>query len=241
MTWFERFAKVRTWTSVVAPAIFAGSLFTGAAQRGARFVGQADEADAREIVRLTALAAASGETSVTYAYTRVLDQQGHAEGVASAPWLSALRFVAGLIGQLRAELPRGTALIVTGDHGMVNVTNTSRIVVEQVPALQEGVAFVAGEARFRHVYVQPGRDGDVAGRWAAHLGDDAWVRTRDEAIAEGWFGAVSPRMAERIGDVVVAARGMCGVFTLAHPRELKLRGMHGSLTRAEMQVPLMVL
>ena len=64
------------------------------------------------------------------------------------------------------------------------------------------------------------------------IGDRAWVRTRDEAIAEGWFGPVDDRVRGRIGDVLVAG---IGPFTLvdsrtARPQVLALIGQHGSLT-----------
>ena len=64
---------------------------------------------------------------------------------------------------------------------------------------------------------------------------------RDEAIGDGWFGdVVEPRVAERIGDVVVAMREDWAVMTTTFPGEFGLVGMHGSLTPAEMQVPLFV-
>jgi len=47
-------------------------------------------------------------------------------------------------------------------------------------------------------------------------------------------------MADRIGDVIAAARGSSAVVaTVAEPRESVLVGMHGSLTPAEQRVPLL--
>jgi len=73
------------------------------------------------------------------------------------------------------------------------------------------------------------------------LGDDAWVRPGDEAVAAGWFGPVAAMNRERIGDLVVAARGTAGVIrSVAEPRMAGLPGQHGSLTAAEQLVPLLV-
>ena len=70
------------------------------------------------------------------------------------------------------------------------------------------------------------------------LGDRAWVLARDEAIKEGWFGPVDPRMADRIGDVVAAAAGSFAVVATTHePGESRLLGMHGSLTPSDQLVP----
>jgi hypothetical protein len=77
---------------------------------------------------------------------------------------------------------------------------------------------------------------------SAAVGDRAWVRTREEAIAAGWFGPVRDRVRGRIGDVVVAARGTFALVDsrTARPQLLALIGQHGSLTAAEQLVPLLI-
>ncbi|MGH3977902.1 MAG: alkaline phosphatase family protein, partial [Pseudonocardiaceae bacterium] len=73
------------------------------------------------------------------------------------------------------------------------------------------------------------------------LGSRAWVVSREEAVTAGWFGPVASPVAERIGDVVVAARGGTGVLRrVAEPRESALVGHHGSLTAAEQLVPFLL-
>jgi hypothetical protein len=47
--------------------------------------------------------------------------------------------------------------------------------------------------------------------WREVLGDDNWVVPGEEAIAQRWFGSVAPAMRDRIGDVVVAARGTAAI------------------------------
>jgi hypothetical protein len=103
-----------------------------------------------------------------------------------------------------------------------------------------GLDALAGEGRFRQLYVDREPVPAVAARWADRLGDKAWVLTRDEAIEAGWFGAVDPDLVERWGHVLVAMRTDWAVMTRQFPRELSLVGMHGSLTAAEMAVPLLI-
>ncbi|HEY8729582.1 MAG TPA: alkaline phosphatase family protein, partial [Acidothermaceae bacterium] len=111
--------------------------------------------------------------------------------------------------------------------------------VEAVPGLREGVVLMGGEPRARYLYVREGALDDVLSRWREHLGGDAVVCTRDEAIDAGWFGAVDDRYRERIGDVVVAMIADISVVdTHLHPREARLVGQHGSVTPAEQLVPL---
>jgi hypothetical protein len=81
----------------------------------------------------------------------------------------------------------------------------------------------------------------VAQRWRRALGDRAVVRTREQATAEGWFGALEARVADRFGDVLVAATGSTVLLVPSvWPREARMRGHHGSLTPAEMLVPCLV-
>jgi hypothetical protein len=142
--------------------------------------------------------------------------------------------------RLRAALPPEVTLIITADHGMIDIPPQQRIVAEDDPALMAGVSALAGEGRFRQLYVDHDLPHRVADRWRARLGELAWVRTRDEAIDEGWFDAIDDQLRDRWGHVLVALRGDWAIMTRTFPREFTLIGMHGSLTPAEMLVPLIV-
>ena len=185
-------------------------------------------------------AARQGRRSLVYAYERELDHTGHVEGCGSRQWLTHLSRIDAMVERLRDELPDDVVLIVTGDHGMVDVPRQNQILAEDEPELMAGVDALAGEGRFRQLYVDRDHPSAVAARWAERLGELAWVRTRDEAIDEGWFGPVDPELRERWGHVLVALRTDWAVMTRQFPRELSLVGMHGSLTAAEMTVPLFV-
>jgi hypothetical protein len=103
------------------------------------------------------------------------------------------------------------------------------------------VVLLGGEARFRHVYCAAGAVLDVQARWRGLLGDAALVLTRDEAVACGWFGEVTAPVRPRLGDVVAAARDDWGLFSSTDfPYELRLVGLHGSLTPVEMRIPVLV-
>lgn len=234
-TWFERLDAADVGCATVSLARFAGSGLTRSALRGRRFVPVLG--DGEFVERAELIAHTSRDASLVYAYERMLDHEGHGFGVGSWQWLDALAGVDDLATHLREALDDDTCLLITGDHGMINVDPDHHIVVEDHPELG-GCDLIGGEARFRHLYT---RDADaVAARWQEFLGDRAWVRTRDEAIRQGWFGPVAERVAPRIGDVVVAMRGEWAVLTHTHPVEFGLVGMHGSLTPDEMLVPLLV-
>jgi hypothetical protein len=239
-TFFELAAKTGIAVATVALTRFRGTGLTEAALRGAAFVPFSDDTAEDLRIALVEEAALRGDRSVVYAYERELDHCGHVHGCNSTTWLGQLARIDAMCERLRAALPPEVTLIITGDHGMIDIPNDQRIVAEDDPALMAGVSALAGEGRFRQLYVDHEPAQLVADRWRARLGELAWVRTRDEAIDEGWFAATDDQLRDRWGHVLVALRGDWAVMTRAFPREFTLIGMHGSLTPAEMLVPLIV-
>ena len=239
-TFFERAAAAGVAVSSVGLQRFQGSGLTEAALRGAEFVPFEHERAEEKRIDLVVRAATRGERSLVYAYERQLDHVGHAHGCGSEDWLRQLIRVDAMCERLREALPADVTLVVTGDHGMVDIPSTHQVVAEDEPDLVAGLSALAGEGRFRQLYVDEDDPAAVAARWRDRLGDLAWVRTREEAVEEGWFGPVADDVRERYGHVLVAMRAPWAVMTRQYPRELSLVGMHGSLTEAEMLVPLLL-
>ena len=239
-TMFERAAAAGVAVTSVGLQRFARTGLTQAALRGPRFVPFPSEKDTQLRIDLVADAVSRGQRTLVYAYERELDHTGHAQGCGSPAWHDQLSRVDTMLARLRDALPSDVVLLVTGDHGMVDVPADRRLVIEDEPELAAGVDVVAGEARFRHLYVDRDDSASVARRWRDRLGDRAWVRTRDEAIDEGWFGPVRDDVRERYGDVLAAPSGEWAFMTRTFPQEMELVGMHASLTPVEMRVPLVV-
>jgi predicted AlkP superfamily pyrophosphatase or phosphodiesterase len=237
-TAFERAADHGVALSVLGPREHARSGMTRAALRGGRFIGVYSTGD---LAAVASSAAGDAPPTFVYAYHPDLDFTGHMRGVASESWSLELASIDRMAEAIFERLPPGVALFVTGDHGMVDVEDPGKLEARDHPELMEGVRLLAGEPRARYAYARPGAEADALAAWREQLADGFWVRGRDEAIAEGWFGpAVPDRIRPRIGDVVAAARGPVGIFQ----REIEgfmvtLRGHHGSLTDAERLVPLL--
>ena len=236
-TMFERLGSDGIRVAAANRASFRGSGLTVSSQRGAAFHA-ADTAWERLAV-VTELAEPAD--SLVYAYESTLDHIGHGSGCTSQRWLDQLTTIDADLRRLRENLPADAVLIVTGDHGMVDVDDSGRLDVDDEPELLDGVALMGGEARLRHLYCRAGAVADVAGRWATTLGDRAVVMTQATAEAAGWFGEIRPQIRARIGDVVVASTARYAVLSRQQfPIETKLVGFHGSLTEAEMLIPLLV-
>lgn len=240
-TQFARAAAAGVAVSVASRAQFVGTGLTVAAYRGAAY----RPADGAEAVATEMLAALRQHDppALVYGYHPDLDAAGHRYGVDSEPWRLAAAGVDRLVARLLDGLPADAALIVTADHGQLDVPADRRIDLDADPRLRAGVAAVAGEPRMRHLHVTPGATEDVIAVWRSILGDAAWVASRERVVAEGWFGPVPPEHLPRIGDVVVACQDRYAVLASAHePRRVSdLVGFHGSWTAVEMLVPLLVL
>jgi hypothetical protein len=238
-TWFQRFAAAGVHASVVLPAPFVGSGLSDAAYRGARFaaVGKGEDYAGRVIAELQA------RPGLVYAYTSALDTAAHVFGIASPQWAAAAARVDALIARLVEALPADAALLVTADHGGLDVAPDARIDLTADPALSEGIRVVAGEPRLRYLHTNDGATQDVLARWRETLGTRATVLGRDEAIESGWFGPVSAAHRPRIGDVVVCCTDPIAVLASGHePPEIgRLIGFHGAATAVETAIPLITL
>src|SRR5919206_2886320 len=201
-TALERAAAAGVRVALAVPHVHRGSGLTRAALRG----GEMKAVHALGDLAGNALAAVSGsERTFCYAYHGDLDLLGHVYGVGSLPWRLQLGHVDRLAATIADGLPPGTQLVIIADHGMVTVPETSRLDFDTEPALQAGVRLLGGEPRARYVYTEPGATDDVLAAWRELIGDRAWIHTRDEAIAAGWFGpVVEDRIRNRIGDLIVA-------------------------------------
>ena len=237
-TVYERAGAAGVASYRVAPIALAATGLSRATTRGAKYL------PGETLGALVAFAAQSLATDEHRVFTTVyygdLDTTGHLLGCTSEAWLYQLAHVDKLVEQLAAALPHGTMLLVTADHGMVNIAEADRTDADTVPGLRDGVILLGGEARVRHLYCADGAAPDVRAAWSEVLGSLAWVATREQAIADGWFGPVRDEYRARIGDVIVACCGPCAVVaSKTEPRETKMVGMHGSLTQAEQLVPLL--
>lgn len=236
-TLFQTLVASGHQVAMVAPARFEGSGLTRCGLRGARFFPTSLNLVAAEQLAAVEQALTSG-AELIYAYVRDVDHAGHAYGVDSDQWRAALAAVDAYAAALAERLPAQTALIVTGDHGMVDVPANRRVIIEDVAELTKGIAAIGGEGRLRHLYTdQPEH---VVAAWEAYWGERAWVRTRAQAQSEGWFGEIERDYVERFGDVIVAFQEDWAALTRSYSKEFALIGMHASLTSTEMLVPCVI-
>ncbi|CAN2190067.1 Type I phosphodiesterase/nucleotide pyrophosphatase/phosphate transferase [Candidatus Nanopelagicaceae bacterium] len=237
-TLFQRAAAAGINVTHVAAKRYENSGFTRAVFRGANYKGANVVPD---LVSETK-AALHATPSFVYLYVNDLDSAGHSDGVGSDKWIAALSMIDQMVSQLMKEVPKGTRIWITSDHGMVNVEE--KIVIGQDNPLLEGVSVVAGEPRARHIYLtndSPSARSDAASLWQEYLQEKALVLTREQAISSNLFGAdVSADAVDRMGEIIAIARG--GLVLLDAERADKegaMVGHHGGDSDIESQVGLL--
>jgi len=225
---FEPFLGERV--PVVTNALFGGSGFTTAHLRGGPFTGWRTPSNLAVRVRSQL---DTGQRFV-YAYYDGIDKVAHEFGF-GAYYNAELAAADAIVAQLIEMLPAGVDLVITADHGQVHVGKALIKLSGDVAAL---VAFGSGEGRFRWLHARPGAAGELLDACRQTYSDVAWVVDRQQVIDQRWFGPViSPPVAARLGDVAMVAHEPVSFIGPDEPgHDLACR--HGSLTSAEMLVPL---
>ena len=240
-TVFERAADAGIPGFAIGPRRYTASGFTQAALRGARYVPAESVSDrfaaARHLLD-------TEPRALVYLYVPELDVAAHAHGWESDRWLAALENLDSAAARFAAGLKADEGLLVTADHGIIDVPATRHVLFDTVPELVAGVRHIGGDPRCLHLYLEPelGTEGPAAltDSWRGIEGHRAWAFTRDEAVQSGLFGEVAPEVLPRIGDVIVAARKLIAYYDSREPNQSarSMIGQHGSLTDEEIRVPL---
>lgn len=188
----------------------------------------------------------SHDRALVYVYVPELDQAGHKHGWQSAIWSERLEGLDAAVRSFASTLGGREGMILTADHGVVDVAAHNHVLFGSDPGLLDGIRHVAGEPRCLQLHFEPDasasiRD-NVTARWRESEAGRSWVSTRAEAISAGWFGAsVHPEVEPRIGDILVAARKAIAYYDGRDERSSgrTMVGQHGSMTLDELVVPLL--
>ncbi len=234
-TIWETESQIPSW--VIASARYVHSGLTRATLRGAEYHAAQTYPERLDAVSRFLKTTPRG---VAYVYVPELDMTAHASGVGSDQWIRRLEDLDGFVADLTTILGSKDGMVVTADHGVIDIAEHNRVIVPADSPLLQGV-LTGGEPRCVHLYVDDAeRVGDVVSLWHDAESSRAIIATRDVAIERGWFGEVSDEHYARIGDVIVLPKGERVYFDarVASASALSMVGHHGGMTPAEMVVPL---
>ncbi|MFM6979864.1 MAG: alkaline phosphatase family protein [Micrococcales bacterium] len=225
---------------VVGPADYADSGFTRATMRSAKYLAANDVSSrfekVKEIFRHT-------EPTLSYLYVPELDQAAHAFGADSEKWLARLEEVDSEVRKLAEKISADCLVVLTADHGIIDVPSTSHIYLDELPAIQDQLLNVGGDPRVNFVYLKDAAATEtIAKHIAEFVGDFGYVVTRGQMLKLGWYGDLSSRAKSLLPEIFVIARKTVAFYHrgFAKPQSLKMIGQHGALSAQELMVPLLV-
>ncbi len=222
----------------VAPSAYRDSGFTAATMRGSEFHGTKSIEErfdkAKELV-------ADAKEKVVYLYIPELDQIAHAQGWKSQAWLNQLEDVDGYIANLASDLRKTNGIIVTADHGIVDVPHSSHIYLDEFLSEDE-LLDVGGDTRSLFLYlknqvqIEP-----TMVQLEAELGDSCYVVNPRMLIDAGYWK--ENRDPDLVPDIVVMAKKEAALYhrAFAKKKSLEMIGHHGSISHQEMSIPLITL
>lgn len=222
----------------ILPANIANSRYSKEIYKGATITPYADYSHCNQQINSVLN---KSPRQMIYVYLGELDYAGHIFGTGSESWLNSLQEIDTLISKTVSTLAQGTNLLITADHGMTTLLPELTFDFDSNRHLQEGVAWIAGDIRARHVYVQDDQASNVLERWRNTLGDDFTVLSREQAVSKGLFGcAVEAIFEKRLGDLIVYPTGRGGIVkSTTEKHQTSWKGHHGALTEADQLSPLL--
>jgi hypothetical protein len=220
----------------VGPGEYADSGFTRLNMSSATYVA-AKSFEERVTATLSILAAK--KASLTYLYFPELDSIAHSQGVASSEWLNKLEDLDASLKKLASSLPKDAGLLVTADHGIVDVAQQNQIYLDEMDL--PGLLAVTGDPRNTFLYFEPETPIDsVQNMLAERLDGRVFVATPEELKQKGWLKAEVANSAF-LPDLYLISSGTYACYhrLFCKPQSLKMVGQHGSISQAELSVPLL--
>jgi hypothetical protein len=179
-----------------------------------------------------------------WAYWSQLDSISHLHGPdserAQAEFFSfSNAFESNFWNQLSQPQKERTLVILTADHGQITTNpKAEEYQLHNHPQFTEMLHLLpTGENRLTYLHVKPGKI-DAVKAYIDHTWPEGFAVFDAETFLEaGWFGSGEehPDLKDRLGDLIVAARG--DAYWWWAPKPNPLIGRHGGFSAQEMIVP----
>ncbi len=223
---------------VVGPPEYEGSPFSEATMPSATYIG-AKSFDER--VSATQKLLRTNSTALVYLYFPELDQRAHAFGSKSVEWLEKLEDLDAAVKQLTAELPKDAGVLLTADHGIIDVRHDRQIYLDEHRDLLPGLISVGGDPRVLFLYFESVPTENQLEQLQTALGSRVIVAAKQRVIDAGWYGEITETNATRLPDVFLIANGEAALYhrDFAKTKSMQMIGQHGALSTEELTIPLL--
>jgi len=194
------------------------------------------------LTRVTRLVLAHDRQKYVYAYWPGFDRLAHQHGVGSE--VTSEHFAeldAGFARLLDSLAGSGTTVIVTADHGFVDIPDHQTILLDTHPVMKACLSIpLCGEQRLSYAYVRHGKREQFEYYIEQHLSHVIELQRSEKLLQGNLFGlgAAHPELLSRIGDYILIMKpGYVIQDPIVGEKPPQMVGFHGGLSEQEMYVP----
>ncbi len=237
------FERIQAKSSVVVPEKIAKSEFNLAFHDGAKICPYAGLDDFFNVIKTTV--DNKDESNYVYAYWPEFDSIAHSRGVGSQELAQHFAEFDDAFGRFVNKMHgSGCKIIVTADHGFIDVPSSGVIQMSDHPELADTLVLpLCGEQRFAYCYVHPEKTERFRQYVASELSHAVDLFSSSELIQQGWYGlgTAHPELESRVGHYAMVMKPGYKIRDRVLGEKPKRHiGVHGGITPDEMYVPLVV-
>ncbi|MEN9608108.1 MAG: hypothetical protein RLZZ06_39 [Actinomycetota bacterium] len=222
----------------IGPSSYETSGFTELTMKSAKYVSAQSIAERFEkfgrLVR-------NHQATLSYLYIPELDQLAHRFGVESSQWLEALEDLDREVEKFINDLPGNVGVLLTADHGVLDVSVSNQIYLDEFEWFTESVEYTAGDPRCNFVYLRESAGvNDMRAKLDSSFGASAYICDAEQLIATGWMSASTPAVSGLLPDLYIIWKDAVVAYDRRFAKEshLKMIGQHGAISDQETRVPL---
>ena len=191
----------------------------------------------------------ASEPTITYMYWPKIDGVCHELGTGQSETTSAIRELDRELQRLSFNVPRATRIVVTADHGLLDVNESQTLWIEPGDAIASCLSREpSGDSRVVYFSLKDGQEARFRVEFARRCDGRFVLLTTGEALGLGLFGPGTPssQTRERLGDLVAVSLG-ADVMRFRYPRPNAAQppkihvSNHSGLTPDEMRIPLILI
>lgn len=198
--------------------------------------------DLEDTARLVSSLCAEPGKKLICVYNGEPDHTMHERGVESEDTQKQFERVNRIAESLGNRLSEDTLLIVTADHGLVDVKEN--VILNEIPALNDCLwmpPFI--EMRAASFFVKPHRKEKFEREFQAVFGEDFLLVPREEVFRMNLLGRgeAHPKCDDFVGDYLACATGERSIlYQSLTSKKCEMIGQHAGLTDDEMTVPVIL-
>ena len=250
-TIFQRLGDAGVHCTSLTNRFIAFTSYSSVSRRGSGFVPYTSSSDLT--VSLRRLVERSRGPNFFYAYWSLVDNIEHVYGPNTdeaevEASLISHAFQEGFLSKLDREAARRTLILVTADHGQVQVVPDETVYMNRFAKLMKVLQRAPsgdvippwGSPRDAFLRVEEEKLDYAVGYLRKKLDGVASVMKTKDAIEEGLFGINKPsrKFRRRVGNLMVLPHGSKMVwYKYRSGNHFDLKGHHGGLSRDEMTIP----